>query len=150
MPFIAEFKKFIMRGNVLDLAVGVVIGGAFGKITGSLVADVLMPPIGLIAGKIDFSNLFLNLGEGEYATLKAAKEAGAPTINYGVFLTTLIDFLIIAFAVFLLVKAVNKLMEKKEEPKPAGPPTTKECQFCCSTIPIKATKCMHCTSALPA
>lgn len=144
MSMLQEFKKFAMRGNVLDLAVGVVIGAAFGKIVASLVADVIMPPIGLLLGGVNFSNLFINLSGGEYKTLAEAKEAGAATINIGVFINTIIDFAIIAFAIFLLVKQINRLM-------PAPPPpaaSTKECTFCFSAIPIKATRCPQCTSQL--
>jgi large conductance mechanosensitive channel len=139
-----EFKEFAMRGNVLDMAIGIIIGAAFGKIVSSFVADVLMPPIGLLLGKVDFSNLFLNLSGQSYASLEAAKAAGAATLNYGMFLNTVIDFLIVAFAIFLLIKQVNRLMPKKEE-APAAP-TTKECPRCLSQIPIKATRCAHCTS----
>jgi large conductance mechanosensitive channel len=139
-----EFKEFAMRGNVLDMAVGIIIGAAFGKIVSSFVADVLMPPIGLLLGKVDFSNLFLNLGGQSFPSLEAAKAAGAPTLNYGLFLNTVIDFVIVAFAIFLLIKQVNRLMPKKAE-APAAP-TTKECPRCLSQIPIKATRCAHCTS----
>lgn len=137
-----EFKEFAMKGNVLDMAIGVIIGGAFGKIVSSLVGDVLMPPIGLLMGKVDFSSLFINLSGTPQPSLAAAKAAGAPTINYGVFLQATFDFIIIAFVIFLLVKQVSRL---KQVP-PAGPPTTKDCPQCLSTIPIKATKCAHCTS----
>ena len=137
-----EFKEFAMRGNVLDMAVGVIIGGAFGKIVSSMVSDMLMPPLGLVLGKVDFSSLFIDLSGTHPASLAAAKQAGAPTINYGVFLQALLDFLIIAFVIFMLVKQFNRF---KKEP-PAGPPTTKDCPQCLSTIPIKATKCAHCTS----
>lgn len=137
-----EFREFAMKGNVLDMAIGVIIGGAFGKIVSSLVSDVLMPPIGLLMGKVDFTSLFLNLSGTPQPSLIAAKAAGVPTINYGVFLQTVFDFLIIAFVIFLLVKQINRF---KEEP-PAGPPTTKDCPLCLSTIPVKATKCAHCTS----
>ena len=147
-----EFKEFAMRGNVLDMAVGIIIGAAFGTIVNSLVADVIMPPIGMLLGNIDFSNLFAVLKEGKvaapYASLAAAKEAGAVTINYGLFINTIITFLIVAFAVFLLIRNVNKLAMQKEAP-PAVP-TTKECPYCLSTIPIKATRCGHCTSELKA
>jgi len=139
-----EFKEFAMRGNVLDMAVGIIIGAAFGKIVSSFVADVLMPPIGLLLGKVDFSNLFLNLSGQSYPSLDAAKAAGAPTLNYGMFLNTVIDFVIVAFAIFLLIKQVNRLMPKKEE-APAAP-STKDCPRCLSQIPIKATRCAHCTS----
>jgi len=139
-----EFRDFAMRGNVLDMAIGVIIGGAFGKIVSSLVSDVLMPPLGLLMGRVDFSSLFINLSGTPQPSLAAAKAAGTPTVNYGVFLQTVLDFLIIAFVIFLLVKQVNRF---KKEP-PAGPPTTKDCPYCCSTIPIKATKCAHCTSGV--
>lgn len=140
-----EFKEFAMKGNVLDMAVGIIIGAAFGKIITSFVADVLMPPIGMLMGGMDFSNLFVTLSGGEFASLAAAKEAGAATLNYGVFLNTIIDFLIVAFAIFLLIKQVNR-MKRKEEAAPA--PDTKECPFCTSAIAIKATRCPHCTSQL--
>lgn len=139
-----EFKEFAMKGNVLDMAIGVIIGGAFGRIVSSLVSDVLMPPLGLLMGKVDFSSLFINLSSTPQPSLTAAKAAGAPTINYGVFLQATFDFIIIAFVIFMLVKQVNRL---KKEP-PAGLPSTKDCPQCLSTIPIKATKCAHCTSAL--
>lgn len=139
-----EFKEFAMRGNVLDMAIGVIIGGAFGKIVSSLVSDVLMPPIGLLMGKVDFSSLFLNLSGTPQPSLAAAKAAGAPTINYGVFLQTVFDFIIIAFVIFMLVKQINRL----KKPEPAAAPTTKDCPHCLSTIPLKATKCAHCTSAV--
>lgn len=137
-----EFKDFAMKGNVLDMAIGVIIGGAFGKIVSSLVSDVLMPPIGLLMGKVDFSSLFLNLSGTPQPSLTAAKAAGAPTINYGVFLQAAFDFIIIAFVIFILVKQVNRL----KKPEPIAAPTTKDCPQCLSTIPIKATKCAHCTS----
>jgi large conductance mechanosensitive channel len=138
-----EFKAFIARGNVVDLAVGVIIGGAFGKITTSLVNDIIMPPIGLILGKVDFTNLFVDLSEKQYPSLAAAKAAGAPTINYGAFINTVIDFLIVAFVVFLLVRAVSRLVPKAEVPV-----ATKECPRCCEAIPVKATRCPKCTSEL--
>jgi large conductance mechanosensitive channel len=141
-----EFKEFAMRGNVLDMAVGIIIGGAFGGIVTSFVNDVLMPPIGLLLGRVDFSNLFLNLSGKEFPSVEAAKAAGAATLNYGIFFNTVINFLIVAFAIFLLIKQVNRLMPKKEE-APAAP-TTKECPRCLSQIPIKATRCGHCTSDL--
>lgn len=143
-----EFKEFAMRGNVLDMAVGVIIGGAFGKIVSSMVSDLLMPPLGLVLGRVDFSSLFIDLSGTHPASLAVAKQAGAPTINYGVFLQALFDFLIVAFVIFLLIKQVNRLMAKPAAP-PADP-TTKECPRCCSTISIKATKCAHCTSDLKA
>jgi large conductance mechanosensitive channel len=137
-----EFKEFALRGNVLDMAIGVIIGGAFGKIVTSLVSDVLMPPLGLLLGRVDFSSLFLNLSGAPQPSLAAAKAAGAPTVNYGVFLQTVLDFIIIAYVIFMVVKQVNRLK------KPAVPaaPTTKDCPLCLSTIPIRATKCAHCTS----
>ena len=137
-----EFKEFAMKGNVLDMAIGVIIGGAFGKIVTSLVSDVLMPPLGLVLGKVDFSSLFLNLSGTPQPSLAAAKSAGAPTINYGVFLQTVLDFIIIAFVIFMLVKQVNRL----KAPAAPAASTTKDCPLCLSTIPIKATKCAHCTS----
>ncbi|MBE0606895.1 MAG: large-conductance mechanosensitive channel protein MscL, partial [Deltaproteobacteria bacterium] len=147
-----EFKEFAMRGNVVDMAVGIIIGAAFGVIIGSLVADVLMPPIGLLLGNVDFANLFVVLKEGTtagpYATVAAAKAAGAVTLNYGMFLNTVVNFLIVAFAIFFLIRGMNS-MKKKEEAAPAAP-TTKECPHCVSTIPIKATRCGHCTSELKA
>ena len=139
-----EFKKFAMRGNVLDLAVAVIIGAAFGAIVVSFVNDILMPPIGLLLGGVDFSNLFISLDGQSYPSLAAAQEAGAPTINYGVFINTVINFLIIAFAIFLIVRLANR-MQKEEAP---GEPTTKECPHCISTIPIRATRCPNCTSHL--
>jgi len=147
-----EFKEFAMRGNVLDMAVGIIIGVAFGTIVNSLVADIIMPPIGLLLGKVDFSNLFIVLKSGgtagPYASLAAAKSAGAVTFNYGFFINTIINFLIVAFAVFLLVRGINRLRRKKEA-VPAAP-TTKQCPYCLSTIPIKATRCAFCTSELKA
>jgi large conductance mechanosensitive channel len=140
-----EFKEFIMRGSVLDLAIGVIIGGAFGKIVSSLVNDVIMPPIGLLLGKVDFSNLFINLSGTKYNTLAAAQAAGAPTLNYGVFLNTIIEFLIIALVIFLMVRQINKLFKPKAAP---AEPTTKTCPFCQTEIPIKAVRCPHCTSEL--
>jgi large conductance mechanosensitive channel len=139
-----DFKAFIMRGNVLDLAVAVIIGAAFGVIVSSLVKDVVMPPIGLLLGNVDFGSLYINLSHTPYPTLKAAQEAGAPTINYGVFLNALINFLIVAFVIFVIVRMASKLQRKKEE-APAAP-TTKECPQCCSTIAIKAKRCPNCTS----
>ncbi len=139
-----EFREFIRRGNVFDMAVGIVIGAAFGKIVSSFVADVLMPPVGLLFGKVDFSNLFINLSGHSYKTLAETKAAGAATLNYGLFLNTVIDFLIVAFAIFVVIRQVNKL--KREVPAP--PPSTKECPFCAPTIAIKARRCPQCTSAL--
>ncbi|HQE93116.1 MAG TPA: large conductance mechanosensitive channel protein MscL [Anaerolineae bacterium] len=141
-----EFQKFLMRSNVLDLAVAVIIGGAFGKIVTSFVNDILMPPIGLLLGKVDFSNLFINLSGQDYASLAAAKEAGAATINYGVFLNTVLDFVIVALVIFFVVRAFNRL--KKQEPAAPAEPTSKLCPYCFTDIPLKATRCPHCTSSL--
>jgi large conductance mechanosensitive channel len=141
-----EFRDFAMRGNVLDMAIGIIVGAAFGKIVTSFVGDILMPPLGLLLGKVDFSSLFLSLS-GNYPSLAAAKAAGAPTINYGVFLNTVLDFLIVAFAIFLLIRQVNRFMPKPAPPVPAA---MKDCPYCVSTIPIKATRCPHCTSELKA
>jgi large conductance mechanosensitive channel len=143
-----EFRNFIMRGNVLDLAVAVIIGAAFGKIITSLVNDVIMPPIGLLLGRVDFTNLFLSLDGQAYASLAAAKTAGAPTLNYGLFLNTIIEFVIVAFAIFFILRAVSRVQQGIHKPTPASAPTTKECPFCFSTIPIKATRCPQCTSEL--
>ena len=137
-----EFKKFIMRGNVMDLAIGVIIGGAFGKIVASLVDDVLMPPLGLLLGKVNFNNLFINLGKTKYPTLADAQAAGAPTLNYGLFINNIIYFVILALIVFFIVKALNR-MSKPEKP---AEPTTRECPHCLSQIPLKANRCPHCTS----
>ncbi|MBZ5515966.1 MAG: large conductance mechanosensitive channel protein MscL [Acidobacteriia bacterium] len=142
-----EFKEFAMKGNVLDMAIGIIIGAAFGKIVTSLVEDLLMPPIGLLLGKVDFTNLFINLSDKTFDTLAAAKAAGAATFNYGIFLNTIINFLIVAFAIFLLVRQVNRL-RRQPEPVPAAAPTTKECPYCLSTIPLKARRCPQCTSDL--
>ena len=139
------FRDFIARGNVIDLAVGVIIGAAFGKIVASLVDDVIMPPIGRLVGHMDFSNLFINLGNKTYETLAAAKAAGAPTLNYGNFINTIINFLIVAFAIFLLVRTVNRWTTK---PAPAAAPTTKDCPQCAMAIPLAAKRCGHCTSQL--
>ena len=147
-----EFKEFAMRGNVVDMAVGIIIGAAFGAIVGSFVADVIMPPIGLLLGKVDFSNLFVVLKSGgvpgPYATVAVAKQAGAVTLNYGVFFNTIISFLIIALAVFMVIRQINKLKKKAEAP--AAAPTTKECPYCYSAVAIKATRCPFCTSTLKA
>jgi large conductance mechanosensitive channel len=139
-----EFKEFAVKGNVLDLAVGIIIGAAFGKIVASLVNDVLMPPIGLVIGRVDFKDLFLNLSGKAYATLAEAKAAGAPTLNYGIFLNTIFEFLIVAFAIFLVVRTANRF---REQPK-ATPVTTQECSFCRMSIPLTASRCPHCTSQL--
>jgi large conductance mechanosensitive channel len=141
-----EFKAFAMRGPVLDLAIGFILGAAFGKIVTSMVNDIVMPPIGLLLGHVDFSNLFINLSGTHYGSLADAKKAGAAVMSYGVFLNTVIEFLIIAFVIFLLVKAINRM----QRPAPAAGPTTKECPYCLSTIPLKATRCSQCTSALTA
>jgi large conductance mechanosensitive channel len=141
-----EFKAFAMRGNVLDLAVGVIIGGAFGAVVTSLVGDILMPPLGKLMGGLDFKDKFFALDGNTYATLAELKKAGAPAIAYGAFINTVVNFLIVAFAIFLLVKQVNRF--QKPAVVPPGPPTTKECQFCSMTIPIKATRCPQCTSDL--
>lgn len=147
-----EFKEFAMKGNMVDMAVGIIIGAAFGAIIKSLVADVIMPPIGLLLGNVDFSNIFMIIKEGAtagpYATLDAAKEAGAIVISWGVFINTLINFLIVAFVLFLVIRNMNRL-KKKEEASPAEP-TDKDCPFCFSKIPIKATRCGHCTSEVQA
>ena len=145
-----EFKEFAMRGNVLDMAIGIVIGGAFGTIVKSMVSDVLMPPIGLLLGGVDFSNLFAIVKQGApagpYAALADAQAAGAVTVNYGLFINNVISFLIVAAAVFALVKAINRL--HREEEKAPEAPTTKACTYCATVIPIKATRCPHCTSQL--
>lgn len=151
---IKEFKEFAMRGNVVDMAVGIIIGAAFGNIIKTLVSDVIMPPIGFLMGGVDFSDLFLVLKEGAsapgpYAALAMAKEAGAVTINYGMFFNTVISFLIVAFSVFMLVRAMNS-MQKAEEEKPAEEPTTRDCPACVSTISLKATRCPFCTSEVAA
>ena len=141
---IDEFKQFIRRGNVIDLAVAVVIGAAFGKIVTSFVDDILMPPIGLALGRVDFSNLFINLSGKDYSSVAAAKAAGAATMNYGIFINTILNFIIVAFAVFLLVRQINRM----QTPAPAPAASTKDCPYCLSPIPIKATKCAHCTSEI--
>jgi len=139
-----EFKEFVMRGNVLDLAVGIIIGAAFGKIVTSLVNDILMPPIGLVLARVDFTNLFFDLSGTHHATLDEAKKAGAATINYGVFLNNVIDFVIVAFLIFIVVRQANKL---RSQPAAAAP-NTKECPYCASAIPIQAKRCPNCTSQL--
>lgn len=152
MGMMKEFREFAVKGNVVDMAVGIIIGAAFGTIVKSLVSDVIMPPIGLLLGNVDFSNLFIVLKQGmppgPYAALVDASNAGAVTINYGMFINTVISFLIVAFAVFILVKNINRLKRKEEAPAPA--PTTKDCPYCYSAVPIKATRCPHCTSELRA
>lgn len=154
---LTEFKKFAMRGNVMDMAVGIIIGAAFGKIVDSLVKDIIMPPLGILLGKIDFANLFFVLKNGTetaapYVSLEAAKSAGAITLNIGSFLNTIISFIIVAFAVFTLIKGMNSLQAKldsKEEKNTPAAPTTKKCSYCCSDIPVKAIKCPCCTADLP-
>jgi large conductance mechanosensitive channel len=148
MGMIKEFKEFAVKGSVLDLAVGVIIGAAFGKIVSSLVDDVIMPPIGLLLGRVDFANLFWNLGDQPVKTVAQAKAAGVPTINYGIFINNVISFLIVAFVVFLLVKQFNRLRRGEEKPSAPAAPTTRECPYCLSAIPLKATRCPHCTSEL--
>jgi len=138
---LSEFKTFIMRGNVIELAVGLVIGAAFGRVVASFVGDILMPPISLLLGKTDFTNLFISLTGQSFPTVAAAKAAGAPTINYGIFIQTIIDFLIVAFAIFLVIKQVNRAF-----PPPGAPVTTRPCPLCLSAIPLGATRCAHCTS----
>jgi len=137
-----EFKEFVMRGNVMDMAVGIIVGAAFGRIITSLVNDILMPPIGRLLGNVDFSNLFVNISGVSYPTLAAAKAAGAATINYGVFLNTVIDFVIVAFVIFLVVRQMNRWS------KPAAAPATKDCPYCFTAIPLPATRCPNCTSEI--
>lgn len=139
-----EFKEFVMRGNVMDLAIGIILGAAFGKIVSSFVSDILMPPLGLLLGKVDFSQLFIDLSGDHHKTLAEAKAASAPTINYGLFINNIIDFVIVAFAIFLVVRWVNRA----RGPKPAAAASTKECPFCKSSIPVGATRCPQCTSDL--
>jgi large conductance mechanosensitive channel len=140
-----EFREFAMRGNVVDLAVGVVIGAAFGKIVTSLVGDIIMPPLGVILGKVDFSNLFINLSSQHYTSLAEAKAAGAATINYGVFINNVLDFIIVAFAIFLVIRGINRL---HSAPPPASP-TSRPCPYCLTVIPLQATRCSACTSEVP-
>ncbi len=148
MKLLEEFKKFAVRGNVIDMAVGVILGAAFGKIVSSLVSDLIMPPLGLLVGKVDFTKLFINLTSHPYATLADAKAAGAPTLNYGIFVNAVIDFVIVAFVVFLLVRQFNRMMERRKKPEAPAPATTRDCPYCLSSIPLKATRCAHCTSEL--
>src|SRR5574341_942941 len=147
-----EFKTFALRGNVIDMAVGIIIGAAFGTIVKSMVDDIIMPPIGLLLGGVDFANFFIMLRSGTppapYASLADAKAAGAVTMNYGVFINAVIGFLIVAFVIFLLIRSINRM--KREQEAPPAPPTTKQCPYCLSVIPIKAARCAHCTSELPA
>lgn len=140
-----EFKDFAVKGNVIDLAVGVIIGSAFAKIISSLVNDIIMPLLGLMMGRIDFSNLFITLGTGSYKTLEQAKKAGAATINYGLFFNNIIDFLIVSFAIFIIIRQINRFSRKNNKQQSAS---TKKCKYCCSEIPLEATKCPHCTSSL--
>jgi large conductance mechanosensitive channel len=143
-----EFKKFMMRGNVIDMTVGIIIGTAFGAIVKSLVDDIIMPPIGLLLGRVDFGNLFINLGPGEYDTLAAAQEAGAATIKYGLFINTIITFLIVAFVVYLIIRSINRWEERRKAEKAPAEPTTKKCPECLSEIPIEAHRCAYCTVVL--
>jgi large conductance mechanosensitive channel len=151
-----DFKEFVMRGNVVDMAVGIIIGAAFGTIVSSLVKDIIMPPISLLTGSVDFNNLFWVMKKGDptpagtydYTTLDEAHSLGATTLNYGAFINTVIVFIIVAFAVFLLIRAINNMRRRAEAPKPAAAPTTKDCPYCVSKIPLKATRCPNCTSEL--
>lgn len=143
-----EFKEFALRGNMLDMAVGIILGAAFGNIVSSLVNDLLMPPLGLLLGRVDFTNLFLSLSGQPYASLAEARAAGAPTLNYGLFVNTVVHFVIVAFAVFLLVRQINRLRRRAEAPPAA--PATRDCPYCLSPIPLKALRCAHCTSELKA
>ncbi len=145
-----EFKKFALKGSMIDLAIGVIIGGAVGKVITSLVNDILMPPIGLLLGRVDFASLYINLSHTKYPTFDAAKAAGAPTINIGLFLNAVVDFLIIALVIFFMVRAINRMKEMTEKKAVAAAPTTKACPFCKTEIPIDATRCPHCTSDLTA
>jgi large conductance mechanosensitive channel len=143
-----KFREFAVKGNVVDMAVGIVIGGAFGKIATSLVNDLIMPPIGLLLGRVDFNSLFIPLDGKTYASLDAAKKAGAATFNYGAFINTVLDFMIVAFAMFMIVQWYQTMADRLEKPAPAAAPTTKDCPFCLSSIPIGARRCPHCTSQL--
>ena len=147
MSIVSEFKEFAMKGNVVDLAVGVIIGGAFGKIVDSFVKDVVMPVIGRMLGGVDFKHLYLNLGDKVFETLEAAEKAGAPIVKYGAFINSVVDFVIIAFAIFMAIKVMNRLKRAEEAP-PSAEPTTRECPHCLSAIPLKATRCPNCTSQL--
>jgi large conductance mechanosensitive channel len=139
-----EFKEFAVKGNMIDLAVGIIIGGAFGKIISSLVSDIIMPLVGMVLGNVDFSNRFITLGEGAFKTVADAKAAGVATLNYGLFINNIIDFLIIAFSIFIVIKQINRFKKKEE----AAEPTTKKCKYCLSEIPLEATRCPNCTSQL--
>lgn len=148
MSFVSEFKEFAMKGNVVDLAVGVIIGGAFGKIVDSLVKDVVMPVVGRMLGGVDFKHLYLNLGSKTFETLEAAEKAGAPIVKYGAFINSVVDFIIIALAIFVAIKAMNRIKRAEAQAPAPAAPTTRECPHCLSTISIKATRCPHCTSQL--
>ena len=148
MSIVSEFKEFAMKGNVVDLAVGVIIGGAFGKIVDSLVKDIVMPLMGRLLGGVDFKHLYINLGDKTFETLEAAEKAGAPIVKYGAFINTVVDFVIIAFAIFMAIKVMNRLKRAEEAAPAAAAPTTRECPHCLSTIPLKATRCPQCTSQL--
>ena len=148
MSFASEFKEFAMKGNVVDLAVGVIIGGAFGKIVDSLVKDIVMPVFGRILGGVDFKHLYINLGDKTFETMEAAEKAGAPLVKYGVFINTVVDFVIIAFAIFMAIKVMNRLKRAETAAPAPAEPTTRECPHCLSTIPLKATRCPQCTSQL--
>jgi len=139
-----EFKEFALRGNVLDMAIGIILGVAFGKIVTSFVEDILMPPLGLVIGKVDFASLFVSLTGRHFDSVAAAKAAGAPTLNYGIFVNNVLNFVIVAFVIFLLVRQVNRFKRQ-----PAAAPTTRECPYCCASIPLKATRCSSCTSEVP-
>ncbi len=147
-PVLKEFKEFAVKGNVLDMAIGIILGVAFGKIVTSMVEDIIMPPLGLLLGKVDFTNLFFSLTGRHFDTLAAAKAAGAPTVNYGLFVNNVLNFVIVAFAIFLLVRQVNRF--KRQQEAPAATPTTRECPYCLSPIPVKAARCAHCTADLQA
>jgi large conductance mechanosensitive channel len=144
----SEFRKFALKGNVIDLAIGVIVGGAFGKVVSSLVTDVIMPPIGLLLGRIDFSNLYINLSRTSYPNLAAAKDAGSPTINVGVFINTVVDFGVVAFVIFLVVRGINRMRVNAEKSQLAAVPITVVCPFCKTQIAADATRCPHCTSDL--
>ncbi len=148
MSVVKEFREFAVKGNVVDLAVGVIIGAAFGKIVTSLVNDIVMPPIGLLLGKVNFSDLYLSLSGQEFASLEEARKAGAPTLNYGIFINHVIDFTIVAFVIFLVVRQLNRWRKSREKAAPAAPVVTKECPHCLSEVPLKAARCKYCTSEL--
>jgi large conductance mechanosensitive channel len=148
MSIVSEFKEFAMKGNVVDLAVGVIIGGDYGKIVDSLVKDIVMPMVGRLLGGVDFKHLYLNLGDKVFETLEAAEKAGAPILKYGAFINTVVDFIIIAFAIFMAIKVMNRIKRAEEAAPAPAEPTTRECPHCLSAIPLKATRCPHCTSQL--